>query len=80
MRQITSILVLAGITVLLYGLYNCNCKKMSIERFQQPSNINNKTEQIKTQLSSITSISKKNKDLINETNKIRESLKKFVSL
>jgi len=86
MRQITSLLVLLGITLLVYGLYNCSCRKKPIERFQstpimtlQP-NINNQTQQIKADLSKMTSIAENNKYLIQKTNEMRENLQKMMML
>jgi len=90
MRQITSLLVLLGITLLVYGLYNCSCRKKPIERFQstpimtlQPTlqpNINNQTQQIKADLSKMTSIAENNKYLIQKTNEMRENLQKMMML
>ena len=90
MRQITSLLVLLGITLLVYGLYNCSCRKKPIERFQstpimtlQPTsqpNINNPTDKIKSNLSKINSIAENNKYLLEKTNEMRESLQKMMML
>jgi hypothetical protein len=88
MKQITALLVLLGITLLVYGLYNCSCRKMSIEKFQetpniklQPTlqpNINNQTQQIKGDLSKITSITENNKYLLEKTNEIRGNIQKMM--
>jgi hypothetical protein len=90
MRQITSLLVLLSISILVYGLYNCSCRKKPIERFQsipimtlQPTlqpNINNPTEQIKSDLSKINSIAENNKYLLKKTNEMRENLHKMMML
>jgi hypothetical protein len=90
MRQITSLLVLLGIILLVYGLYNCSCKKKPIERFQsipimtlQPTlqpNINNQTQQIKADLSKMNSITENNKYLLEKTNEMRENLQKMMML
>jgi hypothetical protein len=90
MRQITTLLVLLGIILLVYGLYNCSCRKKPIERFQstpimtlQPTlqpNINNPSEQIKSNLSKINSIAKDNKYLLEKTNQMRENLQKMIML
>jgi hypothetical protein len=91
MRQITTLLVLLGIILLVYGLYNCSCRKKPIERFQstpimtlqptlQPTsqpNINNQTQQIKSDLSKINSIAENNKYLVQKTNEIKENLQKI---
>ncbi len=88
MKQITSLLVLLGITLLIYGLYNCNCKKISIEKFDitptptitstATPNINNKTEKIKLNINEISSIIENNKYLIDKTNQIRQNMQKFI--
>jgi hypothetical protein len=86
MRQITSLLVLLSIIILVYGLYNCSCRKKPIERFQstpimtlQP-NINNPTQKIKSDLSKINSIAENNKYLLEKTNQMRENLHKMMML
>ena len=88
MRQITSLLVLLSIIILVYGLYNCSCRKKPIERFQstpimtlQPTlqpNINNPTQKIKSDLSKINSIAENNKYLLEKTNQMRENLHKMM--
>lgn len=80
MRQITSLLVLLGITLLVYGLYNCSCRKMSIEKFQETPNINNQTQQINGDLSKMTSIAENNKYLLEKTNEIRGNIQKMMML
>jgi hypothetical protein len=95
MKKVSSILILLGISLFLYGLNNCACNKR-IEKFNptitptntptntmsttMTNNINKKTEQIKNRLSGISAIALNNKYILDKTNKMNEDLKKIISI
>ena len=69
MKQITSIIVLISITFLIYGLYNCNCKKnKSYEKFElnnnNPTFLNIINKNINKNIDNIQNISNFNKKLL----------------